>query len=91
MNERVSYINNSTWLLKKLNDATLEIQKYLIKIEEAKAALNEYSNMIHELEKLGYYTSVSACARNLMKQADLIVEYQKQINHIQRYINELFE
>lgn len=89
MNERISYITDSTQLLKKFNAATLEIQKYLIKINEAKVAINEYSNMIHESKKLGCYISVSEYARKLMKQADLIVEYQNQINHIQRYINEL--
>ncbi len=75
----------------KLNSATSEIMKYQKKIKEAEQSIDEYNKIIPELKKLGYYNSVSSCARNLMKQADLIVEWQKQIDHIQKYIDSLFE
>ena len=74
----------------KLNSATNEIMEYQKKIKEAEQNIDEYTKMIPALQKLGYYNSVSSCARNLMKQADLIVEYQKQIEHIQKYIDNLF-
>lgn len=75
----------------KLNSATNEIMQYQKKIKEADESIDEYTKMIPALQKLGYYNSVSSCARNLMKQADLIVEYQKQIEHIQKYIDTLFK
>jgi chromosome segregation ATPase len=75
----------------KLNNATAEITKYQQKIKDAEQSIDVYSKMIPELKKLGYYKSVSRCARNLMKQADLIVEYRNQIDHIQKYIDNLFE
>ena len=75
----------------KLNSATNEIMEYQKKIKEAEQSIDEYNMMISELKKLGYYNSVSRCARNLMKQADLIVEYHKHIEHIQKYINNLFK
>jgi hypothetical protein len=75
----------------KLNFATNEIMQYQKKIKEAEQSIDVYSKMIPELKKLGYYNAVSSCARNLMKQADLIVEYQNQIEHIQKYIDNLFK
>ncbi len=75
----------------KLNSATNEIMQYQKKIKEAEESIDEYTKMIPALQKLGYYNSVSRCARNLMKQADLIVEWQKQIDHIQKYIDNLFK
>ena len=75
----------------KLNSATDEIMEYQKKIKYAEQSIDEYSAMIPELKKLGYYNSVSSCARNIMKQADLIVEYRKQIEHIQKYIDNLFK
>jgi hypothetical protein len=75
----------------KLNSATAEIMKYQQKIKEAEQSIAEYITLIPELKKLGYYNSVSICARNLMKQADLIVEWQKQIEHIKKYIDNLFK
>jgi regulator of sigma D len=90
MSDWIEYINASEWALEKLNAATDEIKEYQDKINAAKVAIDEYTNMIIELKKLGYYNSVSSCSRNLMKQADLIVEWQKQIDHIQKYIDELF-
>jgi hypothetical protein len=75
----------------KLNNATSEITRYQKKIKEAEQSIDEYNKVIPELKKLGYYNAVSCCARNLMKQADLIVEYQNQIDHIQKYIDNLFK
>ena len=75
----------------KLNSATSEITTYQKKIKEAEQSIDEYNKVIPELKKLGYYNAVSCCARNLMKQADLIVEYQNQIDHIQKYIDNLFK
>ena len=75
----------------KLNNATSEIMTYQQMIKDAEKSIDEYSMIIPELKKLGYYNSVSRCARNIMKQADLIVEWQKQIDHIQKYIDNLFE
>jgi hypothetical protein len=75
----------------KLNFATNEIMQYQKKIKDAEQSIDVYSKMIPELKKLGYYNAVSCCARNLMKQADLIVEYQNQIDHIQKYIDNLFK
>lgn len=76
-------------MLEKLNHATEEIANLQNKIKEAEYSIDEYSKLIPELKKLGYYTSVSCCARNLMKQADLIDQYQKTINHIEQYIKRL--
>jgi chromosome segregation ATPase len=91
MTDYITFIKNSCGALEKLNAATSEIMEYQQKIKDVEQSIDEYNKMIPELKKLGYYKAVSACARNLMKQADLLVEYQNQIDHIQKYIDNLFE